>query len=271
VGVLDVTCTFAKLAHRDNLVEPEISQENFPQFQVQENWHPVLKQYLESSGGFVPNSVFMGSNARILLITGPNMAGKSTIMRQTAVTQLMFQLGGFVPATSAKLSVCDKIFTRIGSGQSTFLVEMMESANILKNATHRSMVIMDEIGRGTSTFDGIALAQAILERLHDSQIGRVLFSTHYHELAEVSQTRSSINCFQMEVLEISDTEIVFTRRFVPGAGGKSYGLHVAKLAGIPLEVVARAGEILSSKMGVQNALRAGKVAKKVELASECLF
>jgi DNA mismatch repair protein MutS len=203
---------------------------------------------------FVPNDVLLdnGEN-QILIITGPNMAGKSTFMRQVALITLMAQIGSFVPAAEARIGVTDRIFTRVGAtdnlarGQSTFMVEMTEAAHILANATPRSLVILDEIGRGTSTFDGVSIAWAVAEFLHDSgeHAAKTLFATHYHELTELAVTRNRIKNHNIAVKEWND-QIIFLRKIVPGGASHSYGIQVARLAGIPIEVIERAREILQN-------------------------
>jgi DNA mismatch repair protein MutS len=212
--------------------------------------HPVLDRSLPP-GTFVPNDLHMGPEAGlILLITGPNMAGKSVYIRQVALLTLMAQMGSFVPARSAKIGLADRIFTRVGASdelnraQSTFMVEMTEAANILNNATAKSLVILDEIGRGTSTYDGVSLAWAITEYLHD-QIGcRALFATHYHELAQLAGKLSSLRNYNVLVHD-GPEGIVFLHKIAAGSTDKSYGIHVAQLAGLPGEVLERAREVLA--------------------------
>jgi DNA mismatch repair protein MutS len=203
---------------------------------------------------FVPNTLEMDNDSQqVLIITGPNMAGKSTVLRQVALSVIMAQLGSFVPARKAGIGIVDRIFTRVGAldnlsqGQSTFMVEMQETANILHNATERSLVIMDEIGRGTSTFDGLSIAWAVAEYLHDlRQKGvKTLFATHYHELTELADRKPRVTNFNIAVREWND-EIIFLRKLVPGGTNRSYGIQVARLAGIPAEVIARAKKILLS-------------------------
>ena len=217
--------------------------------------HPVVEAMLPAdSGGFVPNDVSTTSSAdpggaQLLVITGPNMAGKSTVMRQAALVVLMAQAGSFVPAESARVGVVDRIFTRVGAsddlarGRSTFMVEMTETASILHNATRRSLVVLDEIGRGTSTFDGLSIAWAVAERLHDRTGCRTLFATHYHELQDLARERPRVRNLTVAVREVGD-RVVFLRKLVPGGASRSYGIEVAKLAGLPAEVLARAREIL---------------------------
>jgi DNA mismatch repair protein MutS len=217
--------------------------------------HPVVEAMLPpESGGFVPNDVVVSSSAvadagQLLVITGPNMAGKSTVMRQAALLTLMAQAGSFVPAERARVGVVDRIFTRVGAsddlarGRSTFMVEMTETAAILHNATRRSLVVLDEIGRGTSTFDGLSIAWAVAEHLHDLTGCRTLFATHYHELQDLARERPRVRNLTVAVREVGD-RVVFLRKLVAGGASRSYGIEVAKLAGLPAEVLSRAREIL---------------------------
>jgi DNA mismatch repair protein MutS len=206
----------------------------------------------QSDVPFVPNDVDLATHeAQVILLTGPNMAGKSTYLRQVALIALMAQIGSFVPAESARIGLVDRIFTRIGAqddlatGQSTFMVEMVETANILHHATPRSLVVLDEIGRGTSTYDGLAIARAIVEYLHNNKRcgARTLFATHYHELVELARTLPRVRACNVAVAE-ENGQVVFLRKIVPGGADKSYGIHVAQLAGIPRQVVRRAEEVL---------------------------
>jgi DNA mismatch repair protein MutS len=198
----------------------------------------------------VPNDVLLTGDKPVALITGPNMAGKSTYIRQAALVALLAQMGSYVPAGSAKLGIVDRIFTRVGAadeltrGQSTFMVEMSETANILNNATNRSLIILDEIGRGTSTFDGVSIAWAVTEYLHDKLKARTLFATHYHELTELGRVLKGVRNLHVSVKEWGDG-IVFLHRIVEGPTDKSYGIHVARLAGIPKAVVERSKVILA--------------------------
>jgi DNA mismatch repair protein MutS len=221
--------------------------------------HPVVEAMLPAdSGGFVPNDLTVASCAegdgeigQVLVITGPNMAGKSTVMRQAALVVLLGQMGSFVPAREARIGLVDRIFTRVGAsddlarGRSTFMVEMTESAAILHNATRRSLVVLDEIGRGTSTFDGLSIAWAVAEHLHDRVGCRTLFATHYHELQDLARERPRVKNLTVAVREVGD-RVVFLRRLVPGGASRSYGIEVAKLAGLPAEVLVRAREILKN-------------------------
>jgi DNA mismatch repair protein MutS len=212
----------------------------------------VVERFLEEEQ-FVPNDVLLDRESQILVITGPNMAGKSTYLRQVALIVIMAQVGCFVPAATAKIGIVDKIFTRIGAtdrvarGQSTFLVEMIETANILNNATERSLVLLDEVGRGTSTFDGLSIAWAVVEYLHDSEktCPMTLFATHYHELTDLAGILPRIRNFNVLVKEYGD-KIVFLRKIVEGGCDRSYGIQVARLAGLPQDVIERAKEILSN-------------------------
>src|SRR5207249_3671978 len=245
---VDVLSALAELAARQGYCRPEVVAE--PVLEIDSGRHPVL-DVLMPPGEFVPNDARLGPEAgTIVLITGPNMAGKSTYIRQVALITIMAQVGSFVPARSARIGVVDRLFARVGAtdelsrGQSTFMVEMTETANILHNATPRSLVILDEIGRGTSTFDGISLAWAITEHIHDAIGCRTLFATHYHELVELEKTKPSLRNANVAVREAGG-EIVFLHRIVPGGADQSYGIHVARLAGVPASVLDRAREILA--------------------------
>ncbi|MDD2465315.1 MAG: DNA mismatch repair protein MutS [Desulfobulbus sp.] len=248
---LDVLTTFAELAVRFRYCRPKISGDR--SLTITEGRHPVIERSLPP-GRFVPNDVHLNQEQQeVLIITGPNMAGKSTVLRQTALIVLMAHIGCFVPAESAELCLVDRIFTRVGAmddlrrGQSTFMVEMNETANILNNATNDSLVILDEIGRGTSTYDGLAIAWAVAEELAQKN-GRgvkTLFATHYHELTDLSATSDKIKNFSIAVKEWNDT-IIFLHKFVQGATNRSYGIQVASLAGVPNKVITRAYEILKN-------------------------
>jgi len=245
---LDCLASLAELAVKNSYVCPTITQESI--LEIYEGRHPVLDSIM-AKGKFVPNDCMIGSeHGRIQLITGPNMAGKSTYIRQCATILVLAQIGSFVPARKATIGIADKLFARVGAsdelskGQSTFMVEMVETARILNTATERSLVILDEIGRGTSTYDGLSLAWAIVEQLHDRNGSRTLFATHYHELIELQRSLSSVRNWNVSVKEWDD-QVVFLHRIVPGGADKSYGIHVARLAGIPRGVNERAKEILS--------------------------
>ncbi|RLB11999.1 MAG: DNA mismatch repair protein MutS, partial [Deltaproteobacteria bacterium] len=247
IGIIDTLCALAQVAEENDYLCPEVNDGN--EIDIRDGRHPVVEKTIKDEE-FVPNDIRIDlEEQQVLLITGPNMAGKSTILRQTALIVLMAQIGSFVPASRAKIGLVDRIFTRIGAsddlsrGQSTFMIEMTETANILRNATHRSLAILDEIGRGTSTYDGISIAWAVAEYLHDKRV-RTLFATHYHELTELALIKPRIRNFNVGVKESGD-RIIFIRKLLAGATNRSYGIHVAKIAGLPDEVIEKAEEILS--------------------------
>jgi DNA mismatch repair protein MutS len=251
IATLDVLASLAGLAHESDYCCPEMDTTDL--IDITDGRHPVVEA-MRLSERFVPNDTILdNSENQLLMITGPNMAGKSTYMRQVALIVLMAQIGSFVPASKARIGIADRIFTRIGAsdnlakGQSTFMVEMAETASILRHATPRSLVLLDEIGRGTSTFDGVSIAWAVAEFLHDCRehAARTLFATHYHELTELSVTRPGIKNFNIAVREWND-QIIFLRKIVPGGASHSYGIQVARLAGLPQDVVQRAREILKN-------------------------
>ncbi|MFP4597387.1 MAG: DNA mismatch repair protein MutS [Persicimonas sp.] len=250
---LDVIAGLAELAKRLEYNRPEMLDE--PTIDIDEGRHPVVERTLEDER-FVPNSVRMSPERRLLIITGPNMAGKSTVIRQVALISLLAQMGSFVPARGAKLGVVDKIFSRVGAsdnlarGQSTFMVEMTEAAHILNNATEHSLVILDEIGRGTSTFDGLSIAWAVAEHLHDEIRAKTMFATHYHELTELMRTLDGAHNLSIAVKEWQD-DIIFLRKLVEGEANRSYGIQVGKLAGLPEPVVQRAKQVLENLEGGQ--------------------
>ena len=271
VATLDVLCSFAKVAVDNGYVSPEITEDG--SIVIKDGRHPVVEKMLDGAP-FVPNDTNLDlGDSRAAIITGPNMAGKSTYMRQVALIVLMAQCGSFVPASYARISICDSIFTRVGasddlaSGQSTFMVEMNEVASILKNATSRSLIILDEIGRGTSTFDGMAIAKAVLEYVcNKRKIGaKTLFATHYHELTDMEQELPGIRNYNIACKKRGD-DIIFLRRIVPGPADGSYGIEVAKLAGVPNPVVKRAREVL--KEIVEEQERNGGVLKAPVLEPE---
>jgi DNA mismatch repair protein MutS len=249
VGALDAVASFAEAAARHRYVRPRMAPAGSA-LVIRDGRHPVVEQ--ASRDAFVPNDAELDAErAQIVLLTGPNMGGKSTYLRQVALIVLMAQAGSFVPAEEASIGVVDRIFTRVGAsddlarGESTFMVEMIETANILRHATERSLVILDEVGRGTATFDGLSLAWAIVEHLHEHGRPKTLFATHYHELTELASLLPRVVNRTMAVKEWEE-RIVFLRRVVPGSADKSYGLHVARLAGLPPGVIDRAGEILAN-------------------------
>ena len=249
VACLDVLCSFAAVAVHNHYCKPEVDLSGC--IDIEGGRHPVVEQVLKDSM-FVPNDTHLDTNdARCAIITGPNMAGKSTYMRQVALITVMAQMGSFVPARSARIGIVDRIFTRIGasddlaSGQSTFMVEMREVADILKNATPQSLLILDEIGRGTSTYDGMSIARAVLEHVAErKKLGaKTLFATHYHELTDMEQELSGVRNFNIAVKK-RQGEMIFLRKIVPGAADESYGVEVAKLAGLPDKLISRARDIL---------------------------
>ena len=248
VAVLDVICALAETARLFRYCRPQLN--NTLRLVIKDGRHPVLDQNLVEEK-FVPNDTSLdGETVRLAIVTGPNMAGKSTYIRQVALIGLMAQTGSFVPAESAEIGLVDRIFTRVGAnddigrGQSTFMVEMNETSNIVNNATERSLVILDEIGRGTSTFDGLSIAWSVAEFLHDKIKARTLFATHYHELTKLAAERKGVCNFNVAVREWND-QIIFLRKIIPGGADKSYGIQVARLAGLPKEILDRAKEILS--------------------------
>ena len=279
VARLDVFAAWAEVAVNNGYVRPSLDQGS--QIRIKDGRHPVVERVLPV-GSFVPNDVVLsnesvgedagdnavhdaGDDARLLVITGPNMAGKSTFIRQTAIITLMAQVGSFVPAAAAHIGLVDRIFTRVGlqddlsTGQSTFMVEMLETAAILNQATSRSLVILDEIGRGTSTYDGLSIARSVIEHLHnDPRLGcKTLFATHYHELTEVASMLPGVRNFSVAVTEEAG-DVVFLHRIIPGGADRSYGVHVAQLAGLPPAVVSRAWEVLKE---LEKTGAAGQVSK----------
>ncbi len=249
IGTLDVLCALAETARLFGYCRPELTEGST--MKVIDGRHPVLDQSLVEEK-FVPNDTVLDSEGnRLLILTGPNMAGKSTYIRQVALLVLMAQTGSWIPAREAVIGVADRIFTRVGAsddlsrGQSTFMVEMCETANIANNATARSLIILDEIGRGTSTFDGLSIAWSVAEYLHDVVKARTLFATHYHELTDLARTRSGVKNFNVAVREWND-QIIFLRKIIPGGADKSYGIQVGRLAGLPAPIIKRAKEILSN-------------------------
>jgi DNA mismatch repair protein MutS len=247
IGVLDFLTSLAVVARRRNYVKPVIDDSSAV-IEIVEGRHPVLERSFPEP--FIPNNTYIDNESdRLLILTGPNMAGKSTYMRQIALIVLLAQVGSFVPATEARIGIADRIFTRIGAsdfiakGQSTFMVEMIETANILNNASGRSLIILDEIGRGTSTFDGISISWAVAEYITKAIKARTLFATHYNELTELSLTLDGIKNYNVSVKEWGD-EIIFLRKIAPGPADRSYGIQVGRLAGLPEEVIVRAKEVL---------------------------
>ena len=251
IAQLDVLSTFSELAVQNHYVRPQITEKL--DILIEDGRHPVIEKQLKPGEVYVANSVsLVPKEQQIIMITGPNMSGKSALLRQTALIVLMAQIGSFVPAKSAEIGVVDKIFTRVGasdnisSGESTFMVEMNETASILNNLSDRSLILLDEIGRGTSTYDGISIAWAISEYLHEGKFHpKTLFATHYHELNEMTKTFPRIKNYNVSVKEAKDT-ILFLRKLVPGGSEHSFGIHVAKMAGMPQWVLKRANEVLKT-------------------------
>jgi DNA mismatch repair protein MutS len=256
VAVADALLSLARVAAERGYVRPQV--DGSEALEIEDGRHPVVEALLEGGpAAFVPNDLAVASRAApecerygsLLVVTGPNMAGKSTVMRQAALVVLLAQMGSFVPARRARVGIVDRIFTRVGAsddlarGRSTFMVEMTETSAILHNATRRSLVVLDEIGRGTSTFDGVSIAWAVAEHLHDAVGSRTLFATHYHELQDLARERPAVRNLTVAVREVGE-QVVFLRKLVQGGASRSYGIEVAKLAGLPAEVLARAREIL---------------------------
>ena len=249
LSATDVLQSFATVSERYQYVQPtmEVGTHNL---QINEGRHPVVEKVLGHQE-YIPNSVHMNPDELLLLITGPNMSGKSTYMRQLALTVIMAQMGCFVPAESAELPIFDQIFTRIGAsddliaGQSTFMVEMMEANQALRHATPNSLILFDELGRGTATYDGMALAQAIIEYIHKNVKAKTLFSTHYHELTVLEETLPQLKNVHVGAVE-QNGEVVFLHKLMDGPADKSYGIHVAKIAGMPTDLLSRAATILSA-------------------------
>ena len=265
IATLDAICSLAETARLFHYCRPEL--DTSLQLRLKDARHPVLDQNLAEEK-FVPNDTDLdGETLRLAIITGPNMAGKSTYIRQVALIVLLAQIGSFVPAASAQIGLVDRIFTRVGAnddlsrGQSTFMVEMNETANIVNNATERSLVILDEIGRGTSTFDGLSIAWSVAEFLHDKIRARTLFATHYHELTKLAEERRGVCNFNVAVREWNE-QIIFLRKIVPGGADKSYGIQVARLAGVPQEILNRAKDILSHLEKPNGATETANVRRK---------
>lgn len=250
-AALDVAASLAHMASEFEYTRPKI--DNSLAFEIKDGRHPVVEKALKKSGGqsFVPNDCDFGPSQRLWLLTGPNMAGKSTFLRQNALIALLAQMGSFVPASFAHIGIVDRLFSRVGasddlaSGRSTFMVEMVETAAILNQATRNSLVILDEIGRGTATFDGLSIAWACVEHLHEKNQCRGLFATHYHELTSLAARLGELSCHSMQVKEWKN-EIVFMHNVIPGSADRSYGIHVAKLAGLPSLVIQRAQDVLKT-------------------------
>jgi DNA mismatch repair protein MutS len=275
IAKIDVFASLAYVAERNHYVKPKINEKGL--IDIKDGRHPVVEKMMPDNM-FISNNTYLDVNKnRLSIITGPNMAGKSTYMRQTALIVLMAQIGSYVPAKEANISICDKIFTRVGasddlaSGQSTFMVEMTEVANILRNATADSLLILDEIGRGTSTFDGLSIAWAVVEHICDKKIlgAKTLFATHYHELTELEGTLPGVNNYCISVKEQGD-DIVFLRKIIKGGADQSYGIQVAKLAGVPESVLNRAKELVVELSNADITTRAKDIAAGLQLGSNVL-
>lgn len=275
IAKIDVFASLAYVAERNHYVKPKINEKGI--VDIKDGRHPVVEKMIPDNM-FISNNTYLDTNKnRLSIITGPNMAGKSTYMRQTALIVLMAQIGSFVPAKEANISICDKIFTRVGasddlaSGQSTFMVEMTEVANILRNATSNSLLILDEIGRGTSTFDGLSIAWAVVEHICDKKLlgAKTLFATHYHELTELEGTLPGVNNYCISVKEQGD-DIVFLRKIVKGGADKSYGIQVAKLAGVPESVLNRAKELVVELSNADITTRAKDIAAGLQPGNNVL-
>jgi len=251
IGALDVLCSFALSAVKNKYCRPQI--EETPELDISQGRHPVIEQALPMGEDYIPNDVYLDTETQqIMIITGPNMAGKSALLRQTALIVLMAQMGSYVPAVKARIGLVDKIFTRVGAsdnlaqGESTFMLEMVETASILNNLSSQSLILMDEIGRGTSTYDGVSIAWSIVEYLHNQSKFRpkTLFATHYHELNQLAETNERVKNFNVSVKEVGD-RVIFMRKLQEGGSRHSFGIHVAQMAGMPNQIVIRANQILS--------------------------
>jgi len=274
IGRLDCLLSFSKLARENDYNCPEINDSQV--IDIKQGRHPVIEKQLPIDEKYIANDVYLDNeNQQVIIITGPNMAGKSALLRQTALIVLMAQIGSFVPALEAKIGCVDKIFTRVGAsdnislGESTFMVEMNEAASILNNLSSRSLILFDELGRGTSTYDGISIAWSIVEYIHENTKSRAktLFATHYHELNEMEKSFSRVKNYNVSVKEVNN-KVIFLRKLVPGGSNHSFGIHVARMAGMPKSVVKRADEILVQLEGKQNeeslAKPVGKIAQQRE-------
>ncbi|MCB0459536.1 MAG: DNA mismatch repair protein MutS [Flavobacteriaceae bacterium] len=270
IAFLDCLCSFALNAKENNYVRPHMDETT--ELEIKNGRHPVIEKKLPIGEQYVANDVVLSRNQQqIIMITGPNMSGKSAILRQTALIVLLAQMGSYVPAQQARIGIVDKIFTRVGAsdnismGESTFMVEMNETANILNNISERSLVLLDEIGRGTSTYDGISIAWAIAEYLHEHPTkAKTLFATHYHELNDMTETFERIKNYNVSVKELKDN-VIFLRKLVPGGSEHSFGIHVAKLAGMPGSVIHRAGKMLKK---LEESHSSDEIKEKLKHASE---
>ena len=263
LAALDVTAALARLAVDNHYTRPHV--DGSMEFSINKGRHPVVEDLLQKASvdGFIPNDCKLSGTQRLWLLTGPNMAGKSTFLRQNALIAILAQIGSFVPAETAHIGVVDRLFSRVGAaddlaqGRSTFMVEMVETATILNQSSERSLVILDEIGRGTATFDGVSIAWSVVEHLHNANRCRALFATHYHELTSLSETLQHLQCYTMRVKEWKGN-VVFLHEVESGSADRSYGIHVAKLAGLPKSVIKRSKEVLHQ---LENAGTGGAVAQ----------
>jgi len=274
IAEIDILSSFAELSIKYQWTKPEINPDE--KLEIKGGRHPVVEKLFPSTKTFIPNDTVIDTkDDQILLITGPNMSGKSTYLRQIGLIVLMAQIGCFVPAVSARIGLVDKIFTRVGAsdnlafGESTFLTEMIETANILNSASKKSLILLDEIGRGTSTYDGLSIAWAVVEYLHNNPqvAARTLFATHYHELTELETILDRVKNYNVNVKEYGD-KVIFLRKIVPGRADKSYGIHVAKMAGVPQEIVKRANEILNSLSSSDHKLPSGETVLQPKIKEE---
>ena len=273
IAHIDCLLSFAKTAELHHYIRPTIDTSDV--IDIRQGRHPVIETQLPLGEKYVPNDIMLDSGQQqIMIITGPNMAGKSALLRQTALIVLMAQVGSFVPAESARIGLVDKIFTRVGAsdnislGESTFMVEMTEASNILNNVTPKSLVLFDELGRGTSTYDGISIAWAIVEYLHEhpKAQARTLFATHYHELNEMEKNFKRIKNFNVSVKEV-EGKVIFLRKLMPGGSEHSFGIHVAEIAGMPRSIVKRANTILK-QLEADNAGVGSTGAQKIEVTKK---
>jgi len=275
IARLDCLCGFARLAMENNYVRPDMDDSTA--LEIEAGRHPVIERQLPPGEAYVTNDLWLDRERKqIIMITGPNMSGKSALLRQTALIVLLAQVGSFVPASRAKIGLVDKIFTRVGAsdnismGESTFMVEMNETASILNNLSDRSLVLLDEIGRGTSTYDGISIAWAISEYLHEHPArAKTLFATHYHELNGMTDSFARIKNYTVSVKELKD-QVLFLRKLVPGGSEHSFGIHVAKMAGMPQQVIQRANKVLkkleSSHSGERMGDRVAEIQNDMQLS-----
>src|SRR5213075_729077 len=268
VAELDVLTSLAEAAAKEGYTRPELTDDF--SLEISAGRHPVVERMMPREK-FIPNDVSLSEDVRMIILTGPNMAGKSTILRQVGLIVLMAQVGSFVPASKARIGIVDRLFTRVGAsdslvrGQSTFMVEMSETSAILHTATQRSLVLLDEIGRGTSTYDGISIAWAVSEHLHDSVKCKTIFATHYHELTQLADTLVAVRNYNVQVREVGD-QVLFLHRLQPGGADRSYGIEVGRLAGLPPAVLGRAKELLRLLEAEQIVPRSGNASLRAPAA-----